>query len=82
MRRPFTLYKVASKSGTVWHARFWDETAQKYALGRSTGIRAEGKKEHRRSFTNLVAKTHERLASSDFLCPSGLPEGDPCVAFL
>jgi hypothetical protein len=48
MRYPFTLYKVTSKSGTIWHVRFWDGALQKYAHSRSTGIYAEGKKERRR----------------------------------
>jgi hypothetical protein len=37
MRRPFTLYKEQTKSGTIWYARFWDETVQKYAHSRTTG---------------------------------------------
>jgi hypothetical protein len=48
MRRPFTLYKEKTKSGTFWYARFWDESVQKYAHSRSTGIPVEGKKERRR----------------------------------
>jgi len=47
MRRPFTLYKEVTKSGTIWYARFWDETAQKYNHSRSTGVLVEGKKERR-----------------------------------
>ena len=47
MRRPFTLYKEVTKSGTFWYARFWDETAQKYNRSRSTGVQVEGKKERR-----------------------------------
>jgi len=47
MRRPFTLYKEKTKSGTFWYARFWDEEAQKYKHSRSTGIPVEGKKERR-----------------------------------
>jgi hypothetical protein len=38
MRRPFTLYKEKTKSGTFWYARFWDEAAMKYKHSRSTGI--------------------------------------------
>jgi len=48
MRHPFSLYKEVKKSGTLWYARFWDETAQKYNRSRSTGIAVEGKKERRR----------------------------------
>jgi integrase len=47
MRRPFTLYKEMTKSGTFWYARFWDETARKYNRSRSTGVLVEGKKERR-----------------------------------
>ena len=47
MRRPFTLYKEKTKSGTFWYARYWDDTAQKYKHSRSTGILVEGKKERR-----------------------------------
>ena len=43
MRYPFTLYKVKSKAGIVWHARLWDEFLQKCALSRSTAILVERK---------------------------------------
>lgn len=46
-RKPFTLYKKETKTGAVWYARFWDETAQRYAVTRSTGVPAEGKKQRR-----------------------------------
>ncbi|MDR0464521.1 MAG: hypothetical protein LBG94_05310, partial [Treponema sp.] len=46
-RKPFTLFKKETKSRTVWYARFWDETALRYAITRSTGIIAEGKKQRR-----------------------------------
>ena len=63
MRYPFTLYKVKSKSGIVWHARFWDEDSQKYAHSRSTGIPVEGKKERRKEAENaarlLIPKIEE-----------------------
>jgi integrase len=42
------LFKVRSKNGLIWHARFWDESLQKYAYSRTTGILVEGKKERRR----------------------------------
>ena len=44
MRYPFTLFKAKSRNSTIWHARFWDEEAQKYAHSRSTGIPVKGKK--------------------------------------
>jgi len=46
-RKPFTLFKKETKSGTVWYARFWDETLRRYAATRSTGIHVEGKKQRR-----------------------------------
>ena len=48
MRNPFSLYKKQTQQGTVWYARFWDFKTEKYAVKRSTGILAEGKKERRR----------------------------------
>jgi len=55
MRYPYTLFKVKSKLGIMWHARFWDETLKKYAHSKTTGILAEGRKENRRE-ANDVAK--------------------------
>jgi integrase len=46
-RKPFTLFLKKTKAGLVWHARFWDESSRKYALARSIGIPAEGKKQRR-----------------------------------
>jgi integrase len=46
-RKPFTLYKKETKTGAVWYVRFWDETTQRYAVTRSTGVPAEGKKQRR-----------------------------------
>jgi len=48
MRCPFTLFRKQTKKGAVWYVRFWDERTGTYALKRSTGILAEGKKERRR----------------------------------
>jgi hypothetical protein len=48
MRHPFTLFKKQTDKGLVWYARFWDDKSQKYALTRSTGVYAEGKKERKR----------------------------------
>ena len=45
--KPFTLYQKETKAGPVWYARFWDETARRYAVSRSTGIFVEGKKQRR-----------------------------------
>jgi integrase len=33
-----------TKTGPVWYARFWDENSRRYAITRSTGIPAEGKR--------------------------------------
>jgi len=46
-RKPFTLFKKETQAGPVWYARFWDETSRRYAVTRSTGIYAEGKRQHR-----------------------------------
>jgi integrase len=43
-RKPFTLFLKDIQVGPVWYVRFWDESSRKYALTRSTGIPAEGKK--------------------------------------
>jgi integrase len=59
MRYPYTLYKVKSKLGIMWHARFWDETLQKYAHSRTTGILAEGKKENRREAEDAAKKLYQ-----------------------
>jgi len=31
----------------VWYARFWDESSRRYAVTRSTGVHAEGKRQRR-----------------------------------
>ena len=46
-RNPFTLFKKETSGGPVWYARFWDGIARRYAVTRSLGIIAEGKKERR-----------------------------------
>ena len=63
MRRPFTLYKEVTKSGTVWYARFWDETAQKYNRSRSTGVQVEGKKERRYEAEEAARKLYDEFAA-------------------
>jgi integrase len=45
--KPFVLYQKETKTGPVWYARFWDEAARRYAVTRSTGVIAEGKKQRR-----------------------------------
>jgi len=45
--KPFTLYQKEIQAGPVWYARFWDETARRYAVTRSTGVPVEGKKQRR-----------------------------------
>jgi acyl-coenzyme A thioesterase PaaI-like protein len=48
MRYLFTLYKKKSGNSTaIWHARFWDETLQRYAHSRTTGVLVKEKKERR-----------------------------------
>jgi len=61
MRYPFTLVKVKSKIGTVWQARIWDESQQKYAISRSTGVLVEGKKENRREAEDVARKIYDEL---------------------
>ena len=39
--------RIATDGIPVWYVRFWDMSQQKYALTRSTGIRAEGKRERK-----------------------------------
>jgi len=64
MRYPFTLVKIKSKFGTMWHARFWDESLQKYAHSRSTGILAEGKKERRREAEEAAKQLYEKFTEA------------------
>ena len=64
MRYPFTLFKVKSKNGTIWHARFWDNEAQKYTRSRTTGIPVEGKKERRREAEDAARAILEDLTSN------------------
>ncbi|MDR0403459.1 MAG: site-specific integrase [Treponema sp.] len=46
-RKPFTLYKKETQAGPVWYARYWDEDTRRYAVTRTTGVIAEGKKQRR-----------------------------------
>jgi integrase len=46
-RKFFTLYRKQTKAGPVWYVRFWDENTRRYAVTRSTGIPAAGKKQRR-----------------------------------
>jgi integrase len=64
MRYPFTLVKIKSKVGTMWHARFWDESLQKYAHSHTTGILVEGKKEHRREAEEVARKLYEEFTEA------------------
>jgi hypothetical protein len=45
--KPFTLYQKETQAGPVWYARFWNETAMRYAVTRSTGVPVEGKRQRR-----------------------------------
>ena len=71
MRRPFTLYKENTKSGTFWYARFWDDASQRYKHSRSTGVLVEGKKERRYEAEEAARKIFEELAATQ--TPQGLP---------
>ena len=61
MRYPFTLYKKQSKIGIMWHARIWDETLQRYANSRTTGVLAAGKKENRREAEEAARKLYDEF---------------------
>jgi hypothetical protein len=78
MRYSFTLFRVKSKVGAVWHVRFWDEGLQKYARSRSTGISVEGKKERRREAeeaakTLLEAMNREKLSPPRSVSEAAVP---------
>jgi hypothetical protein len=45
--KPFTLYWKETQAGPVWYARFWDDNSLRYAVTRSTGVLAEGKRQRR-----------------------------------
>ena len=64
MRYPFTLVKIKSKSGTIWHARFWNEETQKYNYSRSTGVQVEGKREHRREAEIEAQKIYGEITAT------------------
>ena len=61
MRYPYTLYKKQSKIGIMWHARIWDETLQRYAHSRTTGVLVAGKKENRREAEEAARKLCEEF---------------------
>jgi integrase len=64
LRSPFSLYKKTTPTGiVVWYARFWDAVSEKYAVTRSTGVEALGKRE-RRAEADRVAR--ELLPSIKF----------------
>jgi len=46
-RKSFTLFKKETRSGAIWYVRFWDKTAQRYTVTRSTGVYVEGKRQRR-----------------------------------
>jgi integrase len=71
MRYPFTLYKKSYNNGvSIWQARFWDESLQKYFYSRSTGVIAEGKKEHRREAEDVAKKLYAELTGIKSAEPS------------
>ena len=79
MRRPFTLYKEITKSGTFWYARFWDDESQKYKHSRSTGILVEGKKERRyeaeEAARKLIPEVEAAKASKNAKATQGTSAG-------
>jgi integrase len=66
--KPFTLYQKETKTGTLWYARFWDETGQRYAVTRSTGVLVEGKKLRR---FEAEQSAREMLPRIRFTPPTG-----------
>jgi len=55
-RVPFVLFKHKNKDGpSTWFARFWDADSRCYAVTRSTGVLAEGKRE-RKAEAQAVAR--------------------------
>ncbi|HNY21107.1 MAG TPA: site-specific integrase [Treponemataceae bacterium] len=53
----YSLYKKPSKDGLpVWYARFWDGVSQRYAVTRSTGVIAEGKRERKPEADQMARK--------------------------
>jgi len=76
MRYPFTLYKVKSTNGIMWHARLWDETLQRYAHSRTTGVLVEGKREQRREAEDTARKLYDEFIAAQ----SSLPPPQPSQA--
>jgi len=63
-RAPFSLYKKSMVNGpAVWYARFWDEKTERYAVTRSTGVLAVGKRERR---TDAETIAREMVGSIKF----------------
>jgi integrase len=79
MRRPFTLYKENTKSGTFWYARFWDEEAQKYKHSRSTGILVEGKKERRYEAEEAARKLIPEVEAAKEVKAAKATQGTPAT---
>ena len=61
MRYPYTLFKVKSKLGIMWHARFWDESQLRYAHSKTTGVLVEGKREARREAEGAAKKLYDEF---------------------
>ncbi len=59
---PYSLLKKESKSGLVWHVRFWNEKTRKYSIVRSTGILVEGKKERRAEAEKVAREILESIS--------------------
>ncbi|MDR1252125.1 MAG: site-specific integrase, partial [Treponema sp.] len=59
--KPFTLYRKETQTGPVWYVRFWNETARRYAVTRSTGVPVEGKRQHRYEAEETARKMLPRI---------------------
>ena len=61
MRYPHTIVKIKSKVGIMWHARFWDESQQRYAHSKTTGVFVEGNREARREAEGAAKKLYDEF---------------------
>jgi integrase len=57
----YSLYKKKGCNGSVWYARFWNESERAYTIVRSTGIRAAGKKGRMRAADDAARAMLEEL---------------------
>jgi hypothetical protein len=79
-KKPFYLYTKQTKKGPVWYAHFWDDTVNRYAITRSTGIPAEGKKCAVMTWNKLPGKSgmscprQPKITTPRTLCSTGMTD--------